>query len=79
MWDVISTCSTSVYRPIKCVWVHVVLLDMIRITIRGFVVLPDLTHITTEYSLEKGLVNEQLNIQGWMQLQINEASEVGAD
>lgn len=52
---------------------------MIRITIRGFVVLPDLTHITTEYSLEKGSVNEQSNIQGWMQLQINEASEVGAD
>ena len=53
MWDVISTCSTWVYEPIKCVRVCVVLY-MIKIIILECVVLLDLTRVTVEYYVEKG-------------------------
>lgn len=58
-WDVISTCSTWVYEPIKQVWVDVVLLYMIRITIPGRVVLLDPAHVKLKHFLEKGSVNEE--------------------
>lgn len=58
-WDVISTCSTWVYEPIKQVWVDVVLLHMIGITIPGCVVLLDPAHVKIEHFLEKGSVNEE--------------------
>lgn len=85
MWDVISTCSTWVYEPIKEVWVYVVLPYMIRIWISGCVALLDLTHVKIEYSLEKGSVNEEYwaaawsrSRPEWMQPQINEVLEIRA-
>lgn len=58
-WNVISTCSTWVYEPIKQAWVYVVLFYMIRITIPGCVVLLDPAHVKMEYFLEEGSVNEE--------------------
>lgn len=85
MWDVISTCSTWLYEPIKQVWVHVVLLCTIRITIPGCVFLLDLAHVKIEYSLEKGSANEEYWAAVWsrsrperMHLQINEVVEMRA-
>ena len=63
LWDVISTCSTWVYEPIKRAWVYVVLLYMIRIIILGSVILLDPPRVMTEYSLEKGSVNEQRDVR----------------
>lgn len=50
--------------PIKQVWVYVVLFYMIRITVHGCAVLLDLAHIKTEYSIEKGSVNEEYTQAG---------------
>lgn len=58
MWDVIGTCSTWVDEPIKQVWVYGVVIYMIRTRISGCVVPLDLTHVTIEYSIEMGSVNE---------------------
>lgn len=84
MWDVISTCSTWVYEPIKQVWVYVVLC-MIRITIPGCVILLDLARVKIEYFLEKVQLMKSIGPQpdqevgrDWRQLQINEVAKIRA-
>lgn len=63
MWDVISTCSTWVYQPIKKVWVYVVLPCMIRITIPGCVVLLDLAHVRLNIPWKKVQLMKSIELQ----------------
>lgn len=63
MWDVINTCSTWVYEPIKQVWVYVVLPCIIRITIPGCVVLLDLAHIRLNIPWKKVQLMKTIELQ----------------